>query len=206
MLYQKLMWYINQSREEAAANSPNGAANANFTLVVAQVDVDERQGAELTTPRFLVFASAGLPPELESDLHDLGVAVVKAPPTPKGSPSIHAEEIAERYGNDVEWQREDLGAKIVKVQNAYVTTRVCSSACARALGSFMGLGDAESEELKGTNGMLFGKIINNTYLNTVRKTLGMSPRRGTAMRIVTDAMASELLPGQLIADAAEEDR
>ncbi|MFJ9900856.1 RHS repeat-associated core domain-containing protein [Streptomyces sp. NPDC091280] len=204
MLYQKLMWYINEYREKAAANSPNGVANRDFTLVVAQVDVDEPQGMEKTTPRFVVFSSAGLKSDLESELDDLGVAVVKAPKPPKGQPSIHAEEVAAAYAEDEDFQKEDLGGKIVKVQNAYVTTQVCGSACARALGRFVGLGESESEELKGSNGMLFGKIVNKAYLNEARKAIGLSPGRGAAMRVVTDAIGSVVLPEQLIAEAEEE--
>ncbi|MCX4814813.1 hypothetical protein OG601_29880 [Streptomyces sp. NBC_01239] len=204
MLYQKLMWYINEYREKAAAAS-GGKSNGDFTLVVAQVDVDQPQGEEPTSPRFIVFSSEGLKPDLEKELDDLGVAVVKAPKTPKGQPSIHAEVVAGSYAEDEEFQKEDLGGKIVKVQNAFVTTRVCGPECAKGLGKFIGLGEAESEELEGTNGMLFGKVVNNSYLNAARKAIGNRPNQGRAMPVLTKAIGSLVLPEALVGEAAEEE-
>ncbi|WP_181801408.1 RHS repeat-associated core domain-containing protein [Streptomyces shenzhenensis] len=204
MLYQKLLWYINQYREQAAANSPNGMSNRDFTLVVAQVDVDDPQGMEKTSPRFLVFSSAGLKGDLLKELEDLDVAVYKAPSVAKGEQSIHAEKVAESFGENVKLQEEDLGGKIVKVQNAYVTTRVCGSDCAKSLGKFIGLGEEESEALNDSNGMLFGKVVDREYLSAARKAVGLAPNRGSAMSVVTKAMGSLVLPEQLVAEAAEE--
>jgi hypothetical protein len=191
------MWYINEYREKAAALS-DGHSNRDFTLVVAQVDVDEPEGGEPTSPRFLVFSSSKLKKDLENQLEKLGVAVVK------GGEGEHAEEVAETYGKNVELQKEDLGGKIVKVQNTYVTTRVCGPRCAKALGKFIGLGEKESEELNDSNGWLFGRVVDKAYLREARKAIGLSPNTGKAMSVVTEAMGAEVLPEQLVAEATEE--
>ena len=192
--YRNLMWYLNRDRTIAEAAS-NGKSNLNNTLVVAQVDVDDALGEEATSPRFIVFSSAGIKPALVQQLEDLGAAVVVGP---EGE---HAEFVAENYGKDAALQKEDLGGSIVKVRNAYVTTRVCSAGCAKALGNFAGLSEEEAASLEDTNGLLFGKVINNDYLRAVRRSLGYAANRGKAMKVVTEAMESDLLPGQLIAEA-----
>ncbi|MGW1163416.1 RHS repeat domain-containing protein [Streptomyces sp. NPDC002519] len=199
MLYQKLMWYVSQYREEAAANSPAGMANGNYTLVVAQVEVDDPVGEDPVGVRYLVFSSSGIKKDLEQQLDDLGVAVVKS--KEKG---VHAEQVAAAYRENEALQEEDLGGKITKVRNAYVTTRVCGPNCAKALGKFIGLGEEESEALENTNGMLFGKVVDKGYVNAARKALGLKPGRGAAMRVVTQSLGLVVTPQELIEEGAEE--
>jgi hypothetical protein len=52
--------------------------------------------------------------------------------------------------------------------------------------------------------MLFGKVVDKSYLNDARKSIGLRSGRGAAMRVVTDAMGAEVLPEQLVAESAEE--
>lgn len=199
MMYQKLMWYVNQYRENAAANSPAGKANGDYTLVVAQVEVDEPLGEDPVGIRYLVFSSSGIKKDLEQQLEDLGVAVVKS--EQKG---VHAEQVAAAYRENEALQEDELGGEITKVRSAYVTTRVCGPNCAKALGRFIGLGEEESEALENTNGMLLGKVVDKGYLNAARKALGLKPGRGAAMRVVTQSLESIVTPQALIEEGAEE--
>ncbi|MFI1420180.1 hypothetical protein ACH4VX_19775 [Streptomyces sp. NPDC020731] len=148
--------------------------------------MDEGKG-RTPSPRFIVFSSAGIKADLETKLDKLGVAVVKPG---KGQSGMHAEEVAARYKADVNFQKKDLGGKIVKVQNAFVTTQVCSVKCSKNLSKFLGV--RETEKFHGTNGQVFGRTVDSTYLKEVRKAAG----RGSAMNVVTKAMANGILPGQ----------
>ncbi|MER5450554.1 RHS repeat-associated core domain-containing protein [Streptomyces sp. NPDC002766] len=199
LLYQKLMWYVNQYREKAAASSPAGLANGDYTLVVAQVEVDDPIGEDPVGVRYMVFSTKGIKADLEQQLEDLGVAVVKSK-----EDGVHAEQVAAAYRENEALQEKDLGGKITKVRNAYVTTRVCGPACAKALGKFIGLDEGESEALENTNGMLSGKVVNKGYLNAARKALGLKPGRGAAMRVVTQFMGSIVTPQEMIEEGAEE--
>ncbi|MEU9919151.1 ricin-type beta-trefoil lectin domain protein [Streptomyces sp. NPDC051001] len=187
-LYYALMWLVNEYRENAALSS-NGMSRADYTLVITQVEVEE-VGKVGFAPRYLVFSSSGIKAELEAQLEKLGVAVVKAPPAAKGADPMHAEEVAARYRADANMQKEDLGGKIVRVNNAYVTTRVCSTVCSKNLAKFLGV--PETDEFKGTNGRLFGRTVDAAYLKEARQVAG----RGGAMPVVTKAMYKGLLPGQ----------
>ncbi|MEU9473284.1 RHS repeat-associated core domain-containing protein [Streptomyces avermitilis] len=180
-LYYALMWYVNEYREKAAAASA-GLSNSNFTLVVSQVDVDE--GGGKTGARFIVFSSSGIKSDLEAQLEKLGVAVVKAE-----KPKMHAEEVAAKYRANVNFQKKDLGGAIVKVQNAYVTTQVCGE-CSKHMSKFLGVED--TGEFRGTNGQIYGRTVNASYLKEVRQSVG----KGGAMPVVSRAMAKGLLPGQ----------
>ncbi|MGW0844988.1 RHS repeat-associated core domain-containing protein [Streptomyces sp. NPDC002787] len=187
--FQSYMWYVNEFREKEAART-NGRSNGNFTLVITQVDVDEGKGKG-TSPRFIAFASEGIKKELEKELDRMGVAVVKPKPGETGAHGkMHAEEVAARYRSDVKFQKEDLGGKIVKVQNAYVTSRICSAECSRAYSKFLGV--KETTKFKGTNGRIFGRTVDSAYLKSVRQTVG----KGSAMSVVTRAMFKGLLPAQ----------
>ncbi|WP_371601212.1 RHS repeat-associated core domain-containing protein [Streptomyces sp. NBC_00564] len=183
-LYYTLMWYINEYRQKAAAATA-GLSNRDFTLVVTQVDVDEGKGAGRTSPRFIVFSSSGIKADLKAQLGKLGVAVVQAT-----KPGMHAEEVAARYRADVNFQKGDLGGKIVKVHNAYVTTQVCSTGCSKNLSKFLGV--KETGEFKGTNGQIYGRTVDAAYMKEMRQSVG----KGGAMPVVTRAMAKGLLPGQ----------
>lgn len=199
LMYQKLMWYINQYRENAAANSPAGKANGDYTLVVAQVETDDPVGEDPVGVRYLVFSSSGIKKDLEQQLEDLGVAVVKTKEN-----GVHAEQVAAAYRENEALQEEDLGGKITKVRNAYVTTRVCSPNCAKALGKFIGFNEEESENLENTNGVLSGRVVDKGYLSAARKSLGLKPGRGAAMRVVTQSLGSIVTPEQILEEGAEE--
>ncbi|MFE6551730.1 RHS repeat-associated core domain-containing protein [Streptomyces sp. NPDC057746] len=187
--YYNLMWIINEYREKAAAAS-GGKSNGDFTLVVAQVEVDEGEGKGLA-PRFIVFSSEGIKDDLVQQLDKMGVAVVRPTPGDTGAHSnMHAEEVAERYKANVNLQKQDLGGKIVKVQNAYVTTRVCSAECSKSFSKFLGV--PETEEFRKTNGVLFGRTVNTKYLVNLRRANG----GGDAMPVVTRDMYKGVLPGQ----------
>ncbi|MFF3517790.1 hypothetical protein ACFYX0_40910, partial [Streptomyces sp. NPDC002573] len=197
-VYQTLMWYINQYREKAAASSA-GKSNGDYTLVVAQVETDDPVGEDPFGIRYVVIASSGIKGELKQELEGLDVVVVNA--EEKG---VHAEEVAAAYREDTALQEKDLGGKITKVRNAYVTTRVCGPKCANALGKFLGLNEEESAQLENTNGMLEGKLVDKGYLNAARSALGLKPGRGSAMRVVTRYLGG-LVGSQGMAGGAEED-
>lgn len=187
--FYSLMHIINEHREAEAARSA-GRSNGNVTYVVTQVDVDEGNGRGVT-PRYIVYSSDGISKKLEKFLDRMGVAVVKPKPGETGAHGkMHAEEVAARYRADVNFQKQDLGGKIVKVQNAYVTTRICSAECSKAFSKF--LGEKETNAYKGTNGKLFGRTVDTTYLKEVRAAVG----KGGAMPVVTRAMFKGVLPSQ----------
>ncbi|WP_430379382.1 RHS repeat-associated core domain-containing protein [Streptomyces sp. B1-3] len=186
--YYALMWLINEYREKAAMAS-GGASRGDMTLVITQVEVEEA-GKPGLSPRYIVYSTESIKADLEGQLEKLGVAVVKAPKMPKGVKPMHAEEVAARYRADVNLQEKDLGGKIVRVNNAYVTTRVCGAACSKSLSKFLGV--PETEEFKDTNGRLYGRTVDSSYLKELRQVAG----RGGAMPVVTRAMFKGLLPDQ----------
>ncbi|GGM94951.1 hypothetical protein GCM10011578_014170 [Streptomyces fuscichromogenes] len=90
------------------------------------------------------------------------------------------------------------------VQNAYVATRVCSPARAKALAIFLGLGKQESPELQDANSMLGDEVVDQRYLRRSRISLGLKPNRGAAMQAVTDSLGSVASPQGMIEEGVEE--
>ncbi|MEU3283936.1 RHS repeat domain-containing protein [Streptomyces longwoodensis] len=188
-LYYNLMWYVNDYMQKAGAVS-NGRSYGNYTLIISEVEVADLDAMQLT-PRYIVFSSDGIPKELEGSLEKMGVAVVKPLPGETGvHGAIHAEEVAARYKADVDFQKSDLGGKITKVNNAWVTSRICSDACSTAFSKFVGAGEAE--EFTGTNGRLYGNTVDKGYMSALRAAVG----RGRAMAVVVKGLASNRLPAQ----------
>ncbi|MFF7535117.1 hypothetical protein ACFZB2_39500 [Streptomyces bobili] len=147
--------------------------------------------AKQLTPRYIVFSSEGIPKDLEKQLDKMGVAVVKPRPGEAGAHgAMHAEEVAAKYRANEEFQKKDLGGKITKVNNAWVTNRICSDVCSKAFSKFLGV--KETTEFKDSNGRLYGRTVNTGYLNTLRAAVG----RGRAMAVVVRGMAGNMLPSQ----------
>ena len=86
-------------------------------------------------PRTVIFASKGdLPKVLRKFFKEANIPVIRATPA-----EDHAEIAARDFGRNVQLQEQTLGGRMLRVNSAITTNRVCARLdCAEALTEFIG--------------------------------------------------------------------
>ncbi|TDB88225.1 hypothetical protein E1264_12095 [Actinomadura sp. KC216] len=105
------------------------------------------------------------------------MTIYRAPGAPSGSTAGHAEQAAANFRANVAQQIKDLGGRIISVQTAFTTSRICSKACAGNINKF--IGDPAKSVKMGSNGMVVGTQVNGQLLKTLREKFGISGKTAT---------------------------